>query len=292
MNEATPPFLVPTMSYAIGTKLSYDNGARCAVVIREDTVLVTKYNWQDIQEEMQLNHWMASMEKCPHGIKEMMVDLSDVITFPYRPLGTVLHATSPTHSQTAVVIKKGILVVKKMIHGEVFHPMSLFESEGEWRAYFPEEMTVTANVSDMSDPQKLIALEDNYNARTGCYSTSLNKCRLDSAKQTFAWAQNVGRETSHYEHDVKFWEKKCAEEDGVEYFQPYYTNKNRMYLVMDDTLQDITSFKNKQGEFIVDLKTNQAYKSFADIPGCLNAEGKPMLIAFYEDEYIGLTDQF
>lgn len=283
------------MSYAIGTKLSYDNGSCRAVVIREDTVLVTKYDWQDVQEEMLLSHWMASMEKCPHGIKEMMVDLSDVVTFPYRPLGTVLHATSPTHSQTAVVIKKGILLVKKMIHGEVFRPMSLFESEGEWRAYLPEGMTITANLSEMSDPQKLMALEDKYKAHTGCCRTLGNNYNLDRAKRNLALAQTLGSETSHYENDVKFWEKKCAEEvsvEYIEYFEPYYTGNNRIYIVMDDTLRPITSFKNSQGVFIVDLKSNQAYKSFTDIPDCLNAEGKPMLIAFYEGEYIGLADQF
>jgi len=237
------------------------------------------------------------------GKQEMIVDLSNVVTFPQRPIGTILRAISATHAQTAVVTKKGILLVKKRIHGEVIRPMTLFESEGEWRASLPhyiQTLTVTEPVSaiqknpitsSMTDPQKLTALQNKYKVRTGCYSHSLNNCRLISAKQSLAWAQQSGLETRDYEHDVKFWKNKCAEE-GDEPLRPSYHGKNRIYLAIQDIVQPVTPFKNEQGEFIMNLNTMQAYKSFADIPGCLNEAGKPKLTVFYKDKYIGLAEQF
>jgi len=58
MKWALTLFFVPTMSYAPGTKLSYNNGNNCCTVLRDGNSLVTMVNGKEFWEQMWLADWL------------------------------------------------------------------------------------------------------------------------------------------------------------------------------------------------------------------------------------------
>lgn len=320
------------MSYALGTKLSYNGGAEAAAVFAVDKVMVTRADGQVMRQVLTLDDWLAFA-----GDQDIVADTSGVAklaeqrekalntaaaTYPNRPFGTMLRASSstlhngaPANTQSAVVtVNYGILLVKKKDNDVVTYPKTQFESEAHWRASLPDEMTVTVTepqsvvqkrqlqtpiTSDMSDAQVLFVLKKTYNVKTTCYEGYSDNQYLAWDREHLECAKRYERHIAHisyYEDSVKRWEDKCAsqtaEQNDSRPMKGCYHGKNAFYLIVGDEIHGVTTFDNEQGEFIADLKTGRKYKSFGDIPGCLNAAGKPKLTVFHKNEYINLVDKF
>ena len=320
------------MSYAIGTKLSYNGGSESAVLFAENKVMVTRADGQVMRQVLTLDDWLAFA-----GDQDIVADTSGVAklaeqtekalntaaaTYPNRPFGTMLRASSstlhngaPAKKQTAVVTTNyGILLVKKKDNDVVTYPKTQFESEAHWRASLPDDMTVTVTepqsvvqkrqlqnpiTSDMSDAQVLFVLKKTYKVKTTCYEYCSDNQLLANEREHLELVKLNKYQIAHisyYEDAVKRLEDKCAsqtaEQNDSKPMKGRYHGKDAFYLIVGDEIHGVTTFENEQGKFIADLKTEQKYKCFEDIPGCLNAAGKPKLTVFYKNEYINLADKF
>jgi len=131
------------MSYSLGTKLSYANGAERAVLFDEDKVMVTMADGQVIRQVLYLRNWIVFANG-----QEIVADTSNVAkaaeqrakalatTYPEHPIGTKLKWINGEASSTIIVTKKGFLEVKR---APVLNdrPRTMYVSELAWRTTLP-----------------------------------------------------------------------------------------------------------------------------------------------------------
>jgi len=221
----------------------------------------------------------------------------------------------------AVVTKMGFLQVKSVTDGQAEletktsllpgsrYPLkkTFFPDELSWRASLPSgdshgEITVslykpfepcfipTISV-EMSDPQKLHALEKRYGSRNVVEHLMSPLAMLDQASCSLIYyLSKDSDEVWPVKRDLDYWTNYCSNHTNEENIrEPVKIHKNgntQFYLNVGDEFRTVAYDSYKGEDYIVD-NTGMRYKNFAEM-----SSGTPSLSVTYNSMMIPLSHYF
>lgn len=220
----------------------------------------------------------------------------------------------------AIVTKMGFLQVKSVTDGQVDldttasllpgsrYPLkkALFADELSWRASLPSgeshgEITVSLYkpfercfiptiCAEMSDPQKLHALEKRYGSRNVVEHLMSPLAMLDQASCSLIYYLSKGSDDVWpVKRDLDYWTNYCAthtEENSRERIKIHKNGNTQFYLNVGDEFRTVAYDSYKGEDYIVD-NTGMRYKSFAEM-----SSGTPSLSVTYQNMMIPLSQHF